>query len=347
MKNARPPAKEVERLSFLTNLGARQLTIDEAKQRLTIRNLWALLDLPGEPKVSCKSPFREERKPSFSVSPDGLLFNDFTTGQGGDAIDFLQLAIGLSREAACRKFIEMAGGRTCEARPLPRRAPAAPQPRQRPNLPTMEPGTDEDLHRLATLRNVSFEACHIARCVGVLRFAELKGHRAWIVTDDEGLNAQARRLDGEPWAHIGGVKAYTLPGCWAGWPIGAKTGREYPAFMLVEGGPDLLAALHFIHREGFETTCFPVAMLGAKQRIHEDALPIFAGKRVRIFPHDDEPGREGGESWARQFEAVGAEVDCFAFSGLRKADGEPAKDLNDCTSIHPEDATELEGMLPQ
>ena len=183
---------------------------------------------------------------------------------------------------------------------------------------------------------------------GCCASAEFKGQRAWIVTDDEGLNAQARRLDGGTWGHLGQApKAWTLPGCWAGWPLGVKTGREYPAFLLVEGGPDLLAALHFIYLAGFEANCFPVAMLGAKQQIHEDALPILAGKRVRIFPHEDEAGATGARRWARQLEAAGATVDLFDLAGLRQANGEPVKDLNDCTSIHPEDAHELEGMLPE
>jgi hypothetical protein len=114
----------------------------------------------------------------------------------------------------------------------------------------------------------------------------------------------------------------------------------------VEGGADLLAALHFIHAEGGECSHFPVAMLGAKQRIHEDALPIFAGKRVRIMAHADAAGREGAERWAAQLATVGATVDCADFTGLRKADGSPVTDLNDCTQIHPEDAHELKGLLP-
>ena len=195
---------------------------------------------------------------------------------------------------------------------------------------------------------MSFVALLVARDVGLLRFATLRGHRAWIVTDDERVNAQARRLDGGLWEHIG-AKAWTLPGCWASWPIGIELiGLEEtpPMILLVEGGPDLLASLHFIHATGGACRWLPCAMLGAKQRIHKDTLPLFAGKRVRIFPHDDEPGRAGAEGWARQLAAVGADVDCFRFAGLRKADGSPVEDLNDCTSLHPDDAAELEGLLP-
>lgn len=323
------------------------MTLDEAKERLRIPELWAHLNLPGDcRKNPCHSPFYEQvSKPAFSVFDDGRAFNDLRTGDGGSAIDFLILATGLSRDAACRKFLELAGGGRCEAKPLPKRPAPAPQARQKPTFPDFERGTDAELHELAELRHVSFPALYLARHAGLLRFAEWHGARAWIVTDDEGLNAQARRLDGEPWAHIG-AKAQTLPGSWASWPLGAKTCPPYPAFLLCEGGPDLLAALHFIVARHAEGKCFPLAMLGASQRIHEDALPILAGKRVRIFPHADTAGQEAALRWTTQLEAVGAEVDAFSFAGLRMADGSPVSDLNDCTRIHPEDAHELEGLLP-
>ena len=321
------------------------MNIAKAKQRLTIPMIWARLDLPGSPKTACRSPFREDRHGSFSVSKCGRLFNDFATNEAGDAIDFLALATGLSKKAATVRFIEMAGGASCSPLPVKQSPPAASPPRQKPVFHAFEHGTDEDLHALADLRKISFAACFIASGAGLLYFATLKGHRAFVLTDDARLAAQARRLDGQRWEHIG-AKAWTLPGSWAAWPVGLGTGAAYPSFTLCEGGPDLLAALDFIHKAGAETLVFPLAMLGASQRIHEDALPILAGKRVRIFPHADPAGTKAANRWAAQLEAVGADVDCFSFAGLRKADGSPVGDLNDATQIHPEDAHELEGLLP-
>ena len=321
------------------------MEISEAKARLSIPSLWARLDLPGSPKTACRSPFREDKHGSFSVSKDGRLFNDFATGAAGDAITFLQMATGLSIEAATVRFIEMAGGASCSPLPVKQSPPADSQPRQKPVFHAFEHGTDEDLHALADLRKISFAACFIASGAGLLYFATLKGHRAFVLTDDARLAAQARRLDGQRWEHIG-AKAWTLPGSWAAWPVGLGTGAAYPSFTLCEGGPDLLAALHFIHKAGAETLVFPLAMLGASMAIHEDALPILAGKRIRIFPHTDPAGTKAANRWAAQLEAVGADVDCFSFAGLRKADGSPVGDLNDATQIHPEDAHELEGLLP-
>jgi hypothetical protein len=177
------------------------------------------------------------------------LFNDFATGEAGDAIDFLRIATGLSREAACRKFIEMAGGAASSPSPVIRTPPAAPQARQKPSLPPMRRGTAAELEALANLRAVSLAACLLADGAGVLRFAMWKGKPAWIVTDSEAVNGQARRMDGKPWEEIG-AKAQTLPGSWASWPIGAAMGANYSAFILCEGGPDLLAGLHFIHDAG-------------------------------------------------------------------------------------------------
>ncbi len=332
------------------------MDIKEAKQRLTIVDLWRILNLPGKPTKSCKSPFREERNPSFSVHKNGWAWKDFTTGESGDAIDFLALATGLSKPEACKRFIELAGGELCPPLPVKQRSLAAPQARQKPVLPDMRRGTATELETLAALRNISAAACILADSVGLLRFAEWKGKTAWIVTDDERLNAQARRLDGAKWETIEGEpKVQTLPGCWASWPLGVLTGQHYPNFLLVEGGPDLLAALHFIHEAGAECSHFPIAMLGASQRIHEDALPILSGKRVRIMAHVDKPtelhplgaGREAAERWAAQLATVNAEVDIADFAGLRKRDGSPVSDLNDLTGIHPDDEHELKGLMPE
>jgi hypothetical protein len=73
----------------------------------------------------------------------------------------------------------------------------------------------------------------------------------------------------------------------------------------------------------------PVCMTGASCRIHPEALPLFRGKRVRIFGHVDAAGQSAVQKWADQLQAVQAEVDAFDFSGLRKSDGSSVKDLND------------------
>jgi hypothetical protein len=325
-----------------------QSTLAEAKRRLTIYDLWRHFGFDGEPKASCHSPFRDDAKPSFSVNADGTLWNDFATGEAGDAVDFFQRASGLSQKDACRKYIELAGGRVTTARPEAR--PRWSEAKPKPSFPDFHKGAAADFKQLASLRNIGCDGLEFASERGLLWFATPKDRQAWIVTDSARVSAQARRLDGLPWEHLeGSPKAYTLPGSWAKWPIGIMEAQAFPRVALSEGGPDLLAACHFIASEAREADCAPVAMLGASQSIHPDALPAFAGKRVRIFGHEDEAGRAAVANWARQLASVGADVDAFHFGGLRKVDGSPAKDLNDCTSIHTDDFEadrDMWGMMP-
>ena len=75
--------------------------------------------------------------------------------------------------------------------------------------------------------------------------------------------------------------------------------------------------------------------------------PLMSGMTVRTFPHTDadEGGRLAMEGWAAQI--PNGEADRFNFSGLRRRDGKPVNDLNDCAVIHPEDEPELADLLPQ
>lgn len=333
--------------SYLHSSG--RSTLADAKTRLNIYGLWRHFGFDGEPKASCRSPFRADAKPSFSVNADGTLWNDFATGEAGDAVDFFQRASGLPQKDACRKFIELAGGHIA---PAPRAArPADTKPK--PFFPDFRMGTAADFNQLASLRNIGREGLEFASARGLLLFATLKDCPAWIVTDAAQVNAQARRLDGQQWEHLdGNPKAWTLPGAWASWPIGITEAQPFRAIALCEGGADFLAA-HYLalweqatHHTRRDAQCSPVTMLGASLQIHPDALPFFAGKNVRIFGHDDEAGQAAVERWARQLKSVGADVDAFNFAGLQQADGKPVKDLNDSLLMDAASFAQAERMLP-
>ena len=79
-----------------------------------------------------------------------------------------------------------------------------------------------------------------------------------------------------------------------------------------------------------------VAIFGAKTRIVDVALPLFVGKRVRIFAHDDCAGYGGAATWAATLKAAGAAVDSFGFTGFRQSDGCPVDDLNDFARLDPD-----------
>jgi len=330
-----------------------QSTLADAKARLTIHGLWIHFNYAGKPSASCRSPWREDRKPSFSINPSGTLWNDFATGEAGDAVDFFQRASGLSQKEACRKFIELACGYYTPA-PLAAR-PQGPvaEAKAKPVFPDFRNGTADEIKHLSTLRKISREGLEFASERGLLWFATLKDLPACVVTDAARVNAQARRMDGQQWEHLEGrPKPYTLPGSWASWPIGITEARDFPAIALCEGGGDFLAA-HYLalweqasHYAKRNVQCVPVAMLGASQRIHADALPLFTGKRVRIFGHDDEAGRGAVERWAAQLATVGADVDAFTFAGLQQVDGKPVNDLNDSLLMDGASLTAAGRMLP-
>jgi hypothetical protein len=197
-------------------------TLADAKTRLNIHGLWRHFGFDGEPKASCHSPFRADTKPSFSVNADGTLWNDFATGEAGDAVDFFQRASGLPQKDACRKYIELAGGRitTAPRAARPRRSEAKPKP----VFPDFRTGTAAEIQHLASLRNIGCEGLEFASERGLLWFATLKNYPAWIVTDAARVNAQARRMDGQAMGthRREGMDAARLVGIVAHWHHGIK-----------------------------------------------------------------------------------------------------------------------------
>lgn len=316
------------------------------KQRLTIPVLWARLGLPGSPRATgaCRSPFREDRTPSFSIHDEGRRWKDFGTGEGGDAIDFIARACALGPEEAVRRFLAMAGaeaGRDGGASSL--QPPRAMRPALCPvRLPPLRRGTGAELEALAHSRGLHPAAIALAQSLGLLAFAEVCGQAAWVLLDPSRRIAEARRMDRQVFPAIGELaarKAHTLRGSAKSWPLGAallETLPHFRAVMLVEGGPDLLAALHFcLEREVDDV--LPLAMLGrgTGARIDPAALALIKGRRVRLYPHHDADG--GGvaaaQGWALQLCAHGCEVDFFAFANLTQADGSAVGDLNEAVFI--------------
>ena len=317
--------------------------LQAAMERLSIPAVGAMMFPDWKPGKSCKSPFRDDRNASFSVYGGGRKWKDFGTGEGGDVADFIAAASGSSPEDGAKRLIQMAGVLPPERTKFPRKlvrsheTEEAERERKRATWPTFDCISDTELETIAALRGLSPEGVRVAAWDGILRSADSREGRAWIITDRTRRNAQARRMDGQPWERIG-AKAWTLPGAAASWPIGLPV--LHPAFScvaLVEGGPDMLAAYAVARRLGLQDVVAPVAMLGASNRIPDDALRHFAGKRVRIFVHDDAAGEKAVARWGQQLIEAGIEADGYSFAGLMQADGSsPVKDLNDFMRMTPE-----------
>jgi hypothetical protein len=230
-----------------------------------------------------------------------------------------------------------------------------PDDEPKPDISRFHRGNRTFFERVANIRHLDIRAVILADNLGTLRFGKVCGFLSWILTDSSGLCAEGRRLDGKVYPSSGQLglrKVHTIRNSRKNWAVGILPNREFrdshATIAAVEGGPDYLGILHFAVRQN--RRILPVAILGrgACRALCAGCLTHFRGRRVRLFPHADADGGgvERAVNWARQLERIGCDVDLFDFRGLRKADGTPIVDVNDCTQIVPEQATELEGLLP-
>lgn len=102
--------------------------LDAAKSRVSIADAWRALGLPGEPRRTCCSPFREDRHPSFSIFADGRGWKDFATGEAGDVVSFVKCATAGTDAEAIRRVLDLAGGNVSPVALAPRQGPSSPLP---------------------------------------------------------------------------------------------------------------------------------------------------------------------------------------------------------------------------
>ena len=294
--------------------------LQAAKDRLTIPELWAMLGLPGKPGRSCRSPFREDRNPSFSIYDDGRKWKDHGSDGGGDAVDFLARALNLSNENACRKLIELAGV-IPHIPHFPRREEGRADSAKESihlELPLLLPYSKELAQRVADSRGLRVTAIEFAALwLRTLLFGLVCDQECWILTDASRRCAEARRIDRKPYPAIGTLgerKSHSLRGFSKSWPEGIlPPGFEEPwlighchKLLLVEGGPDYLAACQLI-AESAENV-LPVAMLGAGATICQDALRYFKDRHVTVCAQPDEAGGAAAMRWGQQIKAAGGIV---------------------------------------
>jgi hypothetical protein len=330
--------------------------IELAKQQLTIPELWRRLQLPGEPKASCRSPFRKDRKPSFSIYDEGRQAKDHATGKNYDGPAFLAEARDLPIGQAMKDYVALAGVESASdaleenAKQNGRR----PKPSKHPDLSKLHPPTRAELHAIARDRGLHCAAPIIAARLGCLKCGPVCGLPSWVLTDPQGWNAEARRfsrLNYPAWRELSERKAHTIKDSTKSWPLGlgVETALVQKASMIaiLEGGPDLLAAWHFIYCTK-RWDVLPIAILGrAIHGLHVDALTLLKGKRVKFFPHvdpDDGPVQQV-KLIAHQLRKIGCQPTYFDLTGLRTRGGKPVKDLNDLTRLDANQLGELRDLF--
>ena len=270
------------------------------------------------------SPFRADNNPSCEIY--GETIRDRSKGESFDSIRVFAEHNGFSNAEAIRElYREIKDGK------VPQQAP------QRKQLPSKHKLVIPALHysiaeaeQVAKLRGLTNQGVDFAGFMGTLGFADVAGFPCWILFDGDRKLAEARRMDGKKFPAIGSLaerKAHTLRGSCKSWPLGmnppcVKVPSGLPVW-LVEGGPDYLAACDVLVHSSREF--LPVAMLGAGQHIHAEALPFFKGRDVRIMGHPGEAGLNAIQFWEKQLSGAGASVTALQLGGY---------DLNELVTIH-------------
>ncbi len=304
-------------------------TIDEIKLAYRIPAAWRDLQLDGEPGKCVRSPFRDEKNPSFSVHDDGRRWKDFAAGESGDVLDFVGRATGKETAGALEwirqrlGFVEESGSN-------------GDGKARKPRIPELRFASPNELSALSERRGFGIEALKLAEGRNFLRFCTFAGQAAWCVTDRRHELYEFRRVDGAPWPaykHLPERKSHCV-GAGKRWPLGVREAEGFKKCALVEGAPDFVALFNFLLAEGKEETVAPLAVLGAaNEKIEPEAMTLLRGRHVRLFPHLDEAGQRAARAWARQLAGAGCRVDAFDLSGCVRSDGEPGKDLADVCLI--------------
>lgn len=283
----------------------------EAREKFTIADAWNLLGLEGEPKASCKSPFREDRSPSFSIHSGGKAWTDHATGEGGDVVEFIRTAIGGDHKDA-REWLIARIGITAPTHSTSRPSQAVKEIQWPAELVE---GTAATWEAFAKLRGFTFPAVHAMVHAGILKFAKLPdGSKCFVITDQSQHAAEIRRMNGKA---FGESKAFPLRGVDKSWLPGVQLLHEAPkttAVLITEGATDMLAAIDLYSRYrriyAGVASWQPIGLLGAGcRKLHPEAATLIRGRRVRLVPDADAAGDVMADHWTGLLRKIGCEVD--------------------------------------
>ncbi len=280
----------------------------EAREKYTIADIWQALGLEGEPRASCRSPFREDRTPSFSIFDDGKAWFDHATGEGGDVISFLCAAKGIDYKEARVWFGERLGIDFHNPHDPSPPAPPPPKIAWPSELSIADAATWQ---RFAEDRGYQFGAVAVMVQSGILRFTTAEGAPCIVITDSTRRAAEIRRWDGKVFRTSS--KAYPLRGVSKDWLVGLAMMQGHPNVMITEGATDLLTAIdiYFRYRKsgGVNNWCICAALGAGVKRLAPDALELLRDKRIRLVPDADAAGAKMQAHFTDMLNKHGCTVD--------------------------------------
>jgi len=142
------------------------LTIPEIKDRVSIHQAAASLFPEWKPNKSCRSPFREDRAPSFSIYDSGRRWKDHSTGEGGDVVDFVERGRQCSKGESLNWLREMLKGGSLSPASLDVENKRT-EPKER-FVPILDIPTDAELLQLKELRSIPTSCLRHASDAGFL-----------------------------------------------------------------------------------------------------------------------------------------------------------------------------------
>ncbi len=329
--------------------------IHEIKVRLAIPQAWTQLALPGESAPSCRSPFRPDKSPSFSVYDNGRRWKDHSTGDGGDVIDFICTALCVEKREGIQRAAEMAGLLPTSGDGL-QRAGLIHRPRkptgitlremlvqrekeqQRWKWPSLRNLSDAEIQSICRLRHVRPLAVETLAGRGRMWATNYRGDECYAFK--YGTFLQLRRLDGEDWIIKGEkIKTQNPLGCEGSW-VEAGSGFGCPSHpVLISEGPISVLEMQEALMRADDITgrvhrCTLIAAVSAARNCSPELLRLLAGRRVKIIADNDsnESGSQGAARWEGALAAAGCTVNSF-----KPPDG--FKDLgNLLKAVPPEDS---------
>jgi len=313
-------------------------SLDYAKSKIGISQVWRNIGLPGEPKRICRSPFREDRKPSFSISHDDKLWKDFSTNEGGDLVNFVSKALSLNINDSIQWVVDAANGvisTNYSQKNLTYEKTFKHKYHGLNGLELNKPSIGQII-KIAETRNwFTFVGLQIAANRGLLYTSQLvhRGDRldVWIFTDDSRKSAQARRLDGFVFKNdCGGFKSKSLesdPCHPAGlWDIINNNRRNV---IICEGEIDSLAAITLAWLSGKIDSVGVLCLSGVSKGIAPNVCDNLKGRYCRIVRQSDSAGYKAAVYWGKSLINSGVKCDVINLARYKKPNGELVKDIGD------------------
>ena len=299
--------------------------IARIKEKISLREMARMLGITGLPDhddIKFASPLRPDGHPSCTIWHDRLV--DWSRDERWDAIDLYETVKGVPRNIALHELARIAGIGNNDQNSSDKNNGGG-------KWPPFSLGTKIEAQVLCEIRGFTLDGLRLARDRGMLAFASVCRLPCWIVTDNERVLAQARRLDGRwfpPFKGLAERKSHTLRGSKQGHVLGVADVGKYDFLLLVEGGPDIVAAHCFIAmREAGERDRIGVlGILGASHGLPVKVARACKGKWVRVFDHADLAGKETAARWRMSLHATGVKTDMVSFESHN---GKQIFDLND------------------